>query len=117
MQLILTSEYRPITTTSPASDYVGIDQTVLYGDTVILSQTAGIVDTGTTLVLLASGMLHTVDCSCILNVRSSDAIAAYQNATGATTDEDTGLLTITAEQFANLQSLFFNIGGVRILNF
>lgn len=28
-------------------------------------------------------------------------------------DEATGLLSITPAQFANLQSLFFNIGGVR----
>ncbi|OBZ76214.1 Polyporopepsin [Grifola frondosa] len=67
----------PITTTSPASD------------------TAGITDTGTTLVLLAS-----------------DALARYQSATGAVADSNTGLLKITSAQFANLQSLFFNIGDV-----
>ena len=36
----------PITTTSPASDYWGIDQSVQYGTTTILDTTAGIVDTG-----------------------------------------------------------------------
>ena len=48
---------RPITTTSPASRYVGFEQTVSYGDAdrVILSKSAGITDTGTTLVLLATG--------------------------------------------------------------
>ena len=47
----------PITSTSPASAYVGIDQSITYGSsgTTILSSTAGITDTGTTLVLLASG--------------------------------------------------------------
>ena len=30
-------------------------------------------------------------------------------------DATTGLLTITAAQFEDLQSLFFNIGGVRLV--
>lgn len=39
--------YVPITSTSPASNYWGIDQSVTYGDnTTILSSTSGIVDTG-----------------------------------------------------------------------
>ncbi|EKM61855.1 uncharacterized protein PHACADRAFT_248745 [Phanerochaete carnosa HHB-10118-sp] len=84
----------PITTTSPANQFVGIDQSVAYGSTTILSETAGIVDTGTTLLLLAS-----------------DAFAAYQQLTGAVLDPTTGLLSLTPAQFANLQSLFFNIGG------
>ncbi|KAM5546169.1 hypothetical protein V8D89_000295 [Ganoderma adspersum] len=87
--------YVPITSTSPASDYVGIDQSITYGSagTTILASTAGITDTGTTLVLLAS-----------------DALATYQQVTGAVEDNNTGLLKITADQFANLESLFFNIG-------
>ncbi|KAI0040822.1 acid protease [Auriscalpium vulgare] len=88
--------YVPITSTSPASQYWGIDQSVSYGDsTTILDSTAGIVDTGTTLVLIAT-----------------DAFQAYQKATGAKLDQTTGLLTVTEAQFNNLQSLFFNIGGV-----
>ena len=47
--------YVPLTTTSPASKYWGIDQSISYGDDVILSTTAGIVDTGTTLILIATG--------------------------------------------------------------
>ncbi|KAJ6611444.1 acid protease [Mycena sp. CBHHK59/15] len=87
--------YVPITQTSPASKYWGIDQTVTYGtDTTILSLTAGIVDTGTTLLLLAT-----------------DAFQAYQQATGATADSATGLLTVTNEQFDQMQSLFFQIGS------
>ena len=62
--------------------------------TPLLSGSAGIVDTGTTLLLLAT-----------------DAFQAYQDATGATPDESTGLLSLTEGQFANLQSLFFTIGG------
>lgn len=86
----------PITKTSPASNYWGIDQSVTYGSSgeTILNTTAGIVDTGTTLLLLAS-----------------DAFKAYEKATGGKLDNTTGLLTITEEQFDNLQSLFFNIGG------
>ncbi|THG99711.1 hypothetical protein EW026_g2683 [Hermanssonia centrifuga] len=89
-------QFVPITSTSPASDYVGIDQTITYGTskTPILSATAGITDTGTTLLLIAS-----------------DALARYQTATGAVSDEDTGLLKITSAQYANLQSLFFQIGS------
>ena len=66
-----------------------------YGNsTTLLSGSAGIVDTGTTLLLLAT-----------------DAFQAYQQATGAQLDNTTGLLTLTESQFNNLQSLFFNIGG------
>lgn len=45
----------PLTSTSPASEYWGIDQSITYGSETILASTAGIVDTGTTLVLIASG--------------------------------------------------------------
>ncbi|KAI0708417.1 acid protease [Earliella scabrosa] len=87
--------YVPITSTEPATHYVGIDQSITYGSagTPILASTAGITDTGTTLILLAS-----------------DAIAAYQTATGAVPDNNTGLLRITPEQFESLESLFFHIG-------
>ncbi|KAF8577516.1 aspartic proteinase [Ramaria rubella] len=86
----------PITTTSPASYYWGIDQSITYGSSEsaipILSSTAGFVDTGTTLLYIAS-----------------DAFEAYQQATGATVDQATGLLTI--ESADSLQSLFFNVGN------
>ncbi|KAF8869591.1 acid protease [Gymnopilus junonius] len=85
----------PITSTSPASNYWGIDQTVSYGgSSEAILQSSGIVDTGTTLLLIAT-----------------DAFQAYQKATGAKLDQTTGLLTVTEQQFENLQSLFFNIGG------
>jgi saccharopepsin len=53
--------YVPITGTSPASLYWGIDQSLSYGGSTILHTTAGIVDTGTTLVLIATGtqLAHT----------------------------------------------------------
>ncbi|RPD60576.1 acid protease [Lentinus tigrinus ALCF2SS1-7] len=86
----------PITSTSPANEFVGIDQSITYGSgdgTTVLSATSGITDTGTTLTLLAT-----------------DAFNTYQNLTGAVSDANTGLLRLTPDQFANLQSLFFKIG-------
>ncbi|KAK2465564.1 hypothetical protein APHAL10511_002456 [Amanita phalloides] len=90
-------DYTPITDTSPASKYWGIDQSITYSTSAqsILSLTAGIVDTGTTLILLAT-----------------DAFDAYREATGGVPDSGTGLLKLTPDQFNNLQSLFFNVGGV-----
>ncbi|KIP11123.1 hypothetical protein PHLGIDRAFT_64293 [Phlebiopsis gigantea 11061_1 CR5-6] len=86
----------PLTTTSPASEFWGITQTIRYGtSTSIQTSSAGIVDTGTTLLLIAS-----------------DAFTRYQRATGAVADRNTGLLRLTTAQFANLQSLFFTINGV-----
>lgn len=88
--------FTPITSTSPASEYWGIDQSITYGSsgTQILSQTAGIIDTGTTLLYLAT-----------------DAFQAYQEATGGTLDQTTGLLKITQDQYDALESLFFSING------
>lgn len=48
--------YVGLTTTYPASEYWGIDQSVAYGGSTILSSTAGIVDSGTTMILLATGL-------------------------------------------------------------
>ncbi|KAI0357861.1 acid protease [Trametes cingulata] len=88
--------FAPITRTSPASEFFGIDQSIRYGtNTNILSRTAGIVDTGTTLTLIAT-----------------DALQRYQRATGAVFDNATGLLRLTNAQFQNLKSLFFDINGV-----
>lgn len=87
--------YVPITTTLPAGYYWGIDQSLSYGSASPILTSSGIVDTGTTLLLIAT-----------------DAFQAYQQATGATLDQTTGLLTITQQQYNNLQSLYFNIGGV-----
>ncbi|KZT08681.1 aspartic proteinase precursor [Laetiporus sulphureus 93-53] len=88
--------YVPLTTTSPSSTFWGIDQSITYGssNTEILTSTAGVVDSGTTLTLIAS-----------------DAFSRYQQATGAVQDENTGLLRITADQYDQLESLYFNIGG------
>lgn len=46
----------PITSTFPSAEFFGIDQSLRYGpSTFLLSNSAGIVDTGTTLLLIASG--------------------------------------------------------------
>ncbi|KAG1891615.1 acid protease [Suillus fuscotomentosus] len=87
--------YVSITSTSPASTYWGIDQSISYGDTPILDETAGIVDTGTTLILIAT-----------------DAFNKYQSATGATFNEEVGLLQISSDQYDQLSPLYFAIGGV-----
>ncbi|KAL1700655.1 aspartic peptidase domain-containing protein [Schizophyllum commune] len=87
-------KYVPVTSQSPAGSYWGIDQSITYGDSVtILDTNAGITDTGTTLLYIAS-----------------DAFEAYANATGGQPDNSVGLLSITDDQFASLQSLFFKIG-------
>ncbi|EIM87245.1 family A1 protease [Stereum hirsutum FP-91666 SS1] len=95
--------FTPVTTTSPSSEFWGIDESITYGTdgASILSTTAGIVgklhiavDTGTTLILIAS-----------------DALALYETATGAVPDSTTGLLRLTTAQFANLQPLNFIING------
>jgi hypothetical protein len=62
--------YVPITKKYPANRYWGVDQTISYGKDKVILQSAGIIDTGTTLLLLAT-----------------DAFQAYQTTTGAVVDE------------------------------
>ena len=109
--------YSPITGTSPASLYWGIDQSIKYGSTTILSSTAGIVDTGVSrkwqnefTMLIANDIIGTT-----LILIATDAFDSYRSATGGVLDNNTGLLTITSAQFSNLKALTFVIGGVRIL--
>ncbi|KAJ7878605.1 aspartic peptidase A1 [Mycena leptocephala] len=87
--------FTSVTSTSPATDYWGINQAVTYGSTSILASTAGIVDTGTTLIYLAT-----------------NGFTKYKSATGGVADSATGLLRITSAQFSALQNLNFVIGGV-----
>lgn len=88
--------FAPITTTSPSKYYWGVSQSIAYGSTrtTVQSSTAGIIDAGTTLILLATNSYNT-----------------YRSLTGATLDSATGLLTISATRYASLQSLYFTIGG------
>jgi hypothetical protein len=46
--------FSPLTTTFPSSYYWGINQSITYGTTTILSETAGIIDTDNTLILIAT---------------------------------------------------------------
>ncbi|KAG2359984.1 aspartic peptidase domain-containing protein [Suillus spraguei] len=86
--------YTPVTTTSPSSYYWGINESITYGTTTILAETAGIVDTGTTLILIAT-----------------NAYSEYMSVTGATEDETTGFLAITTDQYDDLKDLNFNVGS------
>ncbi|KAF8808106.1 aspartic protease [Phlegmacium glaucopus] len=87
--------FTPLTTVSPSNLFWGINQSILYGTTTILSSAPGIVDTGTTLVLIATNALN-----------------SYKSLTGAVVDRRTGLLKITSTQFANLKTLSFVVSGV-----
>lgn len=42
---------------------------------------------------------------------ASDAFEAYQKATGAQMDENTGLLTVSEDQYKKMQNMVFNIGA------
>ncbi|EJD51801.1 family A1 protease [Auricularia subglabra TFB-10046 SS5] len=91
-----TITFASITRTSPASSFWGINQATNYGSssTPILANTAGIVDTGTTLVLIAS-----------------NAFKKYLKATGGVVDDATGLVRFTKDQFDALKPLNFVIAG------
>ena len=87
--------YVPITQFPSANKYWGIDQIILYGEVPLPDLLAGIVDTGSTLILLDSA-----------------AYKVYAELTGGKKDESTGLLRITQEQYERLQPLNFIIGGI-----
>ncbi|KAG6877019.1 hypothetical protein C0992_011041 [Termitomyces sp. T32_za158] len=86
--------FTPVTSVPPASAYWGIDQNISYNGELLLSS-AGIVDTGTTLTLIAT-----------------DAFEKYRKAVGAILDPDTGMLRINKTQVDQLQNLVFQIEGV-----
>lgn len=88
--------YVPITTVEPANHYWGIDQSLAYGSqkATLFDTTSGIVDTGSTLLLI-----------------SQEAYETYCNLTNAKMDSYTGLLKISDDDFAKLESLYFGIGG------
>ncbi|KAG2123644.1 aspartic peptidase domain-containing protein [Suillus cothurnatus] len=86
--------HNPLTTTYPSSYYWGINESITYGTTTILSETAGIIDTATTLILIAT-----------------NAFSLYQSATGGILDDTTSLLRITSTQYSALENLNFNVGS------
>ncbi|KAG0695378.1 acid protease [Suillus ampliporus] len=93
--------YTPVTATYPAGYYWGINVTdATYGlandkTTVIPTSTAGIVDTGTTLVLLADDFFESY-------------LAAIP---GAKIDQSTGLMTVPETSVSKIQPLNFTVGG------
>ncbi|KAG2357790.1 aspartic peptidase domain-containing protein [Suillus spraguei] len=86
--------YTPITAAPASRNYWGINLSITYGSTEILYTTAGIIDTGSPFIYIAS-----------------DAYAKYQVVTGATFDQETSLLRISLDQYRALQNLDFRIGG------
>ncbi|KFX89203.1 hypothetical protein O988_08720 [Pseudogymnoascus sp. VKM F-3808] len=87
--------YAPITSTSPASQFWGIDAAFTYGSsgTSLLASTAGIIDHSSTLTLLASG-----------------SYSDFLKLTGATQDQTTGLPVM--DSCDELEPIFFQIGDV-----
>ncbi|EIN06383.1 acid protease [Punctularia strigosozonata HHB-11173 SS5] len=83
----------PVTKTKPANQFWGVDQQIVYDGTVIMPQTAGILDTGTTLIYLPS-----------------DAFQKYKLAVKGAIDRDTGFLRIRNDQFKSLKPLKFALG-------
>ncbi|KAJ7445326.1 family A1 protease [Mycena latifolia] len=82
-----------ITMQAPSAEFWGIEMAFSYGATSLLPPTAaGIIDTGSTLLFLAS-----------------DAYSRYAALTGATLDSATGLLTVPS--IANLQPLVVVMNG------
>jgi len=84
-----------ITYTPRVGNFWGIEQSITYNGETIQATTTGIVDTGSTLLFLATEVLN-----------------KYISATGGVFDDNTGLYAITPDQYDNLQDLVFNIGGV-----
>ncbi|KII86390.1 hypothetical protein PLICRDRAFT_114346 [Plicaturopsis crispa FD-325 SS-3] len=89
--------YTPLTKTSPSSYYWGVNVTkATYGTkTIIGSSAAGIVDTGTTQILIADDWF-------------SKYVAAIS---GAKLDDSTGLLVIPTASVADIKPFNFTIGG------
>ncbi|KAG2070907.1 acid protease [Suillus decipiens] len=85
--------YTPITNTPRASNYWGIDQSIVYGHTEILPLAAGVVDSGATFLYIAT-----------------EAYELYKTATGSEYDPVTRLLAISEDGYNALQNLHFNIG-------
>lgn len=89
-----TIAYTPLTKTHRASYYWGINESITYEPTRILAEMAGIVDTDTTLILIANS-----------------AYSKHQSATNATLDQTTGLLRINSTQRSALENPNFIIGN------
>ncbi|KZT01727.1 acid protease [Laetiporus sulphureus 93-53] len=78
-----------VTSSSPASKYVGIEQSIQYGTESIMSSVAGIADIGTTLIHLPSF-----------------AYNKYVDYNGATYDDNIGLLKISSSDYESFDSVY-----------
>ncbi|KAJ2960292.1 hypothetical protein NQZ79_g4322 [Umbelopsis isabellina] len=89
--------YTPITSSSPANAYWGIDVSgISYGSKSVSSGTlSGIVDTGTTLIYIQTAAYDSL----------------YSNVAGYTVDSSTGLVKIPSSSYSSLQNVEFTIGG------
>ena len=92
---------------------LGINQSITYNGATILSSTAGIVDTvGLDRNIIDSSQLKSNMQGTTLVYLATNAYNKYVTATGGKLDSATGLLKITATQYAALKPLNFVIGGV-----
>ncbi|KAG6327541.1 hypothetical protein ID866_11548 [Astraeus odoratus] len=85
-------KYVPITNTSPANKYWGIDASLMYGGSILLGPTFGYLDTGSNAIRIAS-----------------DAFSEYQSLTGAILIKNK-FLVIHQTQYNNLRPLSVVIG-------
>ncbi|KAG2064030.1 acid protease [Suillus decipiens] len=86
-------EYAPTVNTGHSQRFWGVNSRITYDNRVILGSTDGIIDCGTTLIVLAS-----------------DAYQEYRLATGAKYDSATNLLTMPEDKYGTLHNLDFHIG-------
>ncbi|KAG2063517.1 acid protease [Suillus decipiens] len=83
----------PAVNTGHSQRFWGVNSRITYDNRVILGSTDGIIDCGTTLIVLAS-----------------DAYQEYRLATGAKYDSATNLLTMPEDKYGTLHNLDFHIG-------
>ncbi|KAG6332676.1 hypothetical protein ID866_6413 [Astraeus odoratus] len=86
--------YVPITRTSPSCNYWGVDAYFTYSRRTILRPTSGIIDTGTNAIHVPH-----------------EAFVAYYEAIGVAEADPANWVTITQDQYNNLQTLSIIIGG------
>ncbi|KAG2069730.1 acid protease [Suillus decipiens] len=89
-------EYAPTVNTGLSGEFWGVNSRITYDNKEILGFTAGFVDSGTTLIMIAT-----------------DAHEKYQSLTGAVYDHVTTLLTMPEDKYGTLHNLDFHIGEAR----
>ena len=92
--------YASIPDSGPASAFWGLHASFSYKDQSIQSRQSGILDTGTTLVLLSTSSFKT-----------------YATTVGAEPDDNTGLLRISKENYNKMDSLWIDLGDGKRFEF